>query len=106
MKKILYIHQYFKTPDEGGCVRSYHLAKGLVAHGYEVVLITAHNSNKYEKKDIEGISVHYLPVAYDNSFGFSQRIRSFLRFFRKAVAIAGKEKSISFAYVMPWWLVA
>jgi len=33
---ILYIHQYFKTPDEGGSTRSYYLAKGLVDNGYEV----------------------------------------------------------------------
>ncbi|MGB3466320.1 MAG: glycosyltransferase, partial [Cyclobacteriaceae bacterium] len=100
MKKILYIHQYFKTPEDGGCIRSYHLAKGLIAAGYQVTMITAHNRKNYRHTDVEGISVHYLPVSYDNSYGFARRLQSFFRFFRKAVSIAGKEKDVSLAYVM------
>lgn len=100
MKKILYIHQYFKTPEDGGCIRSYYLAKGLVAAGFQVSMITAHNKETYQRKEIEGIIVHYLPVAYDNSFGFGKRIRSFLKFFARGIAIAGKEKDVQLAYVM------
>ena len=37
--KILYIHQYFRTPQQGGGIRSYHLAKGLVDAGYQVEMI-------------------------------------------------------------------
>ena len=46
--KVLYIHQYFRTPDEGGAIRSYYLAKGMVDNGIEVELITSHNK-KYEE---------------------------------------------------------
>ncbi|MEL6559159.1 MAG: glycosyltransferase family 4 protein [Bacteroidota bacterium] len=99
MKKILYIHQYFKTPDDGGCIRSYHLAKGLIAAGYQITMITAHNEGTYQKKIIQGIHVHYLPVAYDNSFGFIKRVRSFLKFFMRAISLAGKEKDAQLAYV-------
>lgn len=86
--KILYIHQYFRTPTQGGAVRSYYLAKGLVANGHTVELITSHNDNYYLCKEIEGIKVHYLPVPYDNSFGFVKRIWSFYRFYKKAIKLA------------------
>lgn len=91
--KILYIHQYFRTPEEGGAIRSYYLAKGLVEKGYEVEMLTAHDNPSYEKKDIEGFTVHYLPVPYDNSFGFLRRIFAFVKFYllayKKAKAISG-----------------
>jgi glycosyltransferase involved in cell wall biosynthesis len=78
--KIIYVHQYFHTPEEGGAVRSYHLAKGLVNAGIEVDMITAHNQPFYDQRRIAGIRVHYLPVRYDQTFGFLKRSWSFLRF--------------------------
>ena len=33
--KILYLHQYFLTPEQGGAIRSYHLAKALVDAGHD-----------------------------------------------------------------------
>ncbi len=81
--RIVYIHQYFKTPEEGGATRSYYLAKGLVQAGYEVDLITG-DSRHYDLKKIDGITVHYLPVSYDQKFGFTRRVFSFLSFVRKA----------------------
>ena len=81
--KILYIHQYFKTPEEGGSIRSYYLAKGLVDAGHEVTMLTAHN-NFRGVKAIDGIKVHYLPVQYDNKLGFIQRIIAFWQFVRFA----------------------
>ncbi len=78
--KLIYIHQYFKTPEDGGAVRSYHLAKGLVESGIEVELITAGNQKTYDQRWINGIKVHYLPVPYDQKFGFFKRVKSFLSF--------------------------
>ena len=78
--RLIYIHQYFRTPDQGGAVRSYHLAKGLVEAGVEVELITAHSGKTYDQRWIDGIKVHYLPVDYDQKFGFLRRIWSFIRF--------------------------
>jgi glycosyltransferase involved in cell wall biosynthesis len=80
LKNILYIHQYFKTPEEGGAIRSYYLAKGLAEHGYKVTMITSHNQKNKIVKDIDGIEVHYLPVSYDNKMSFFKRIWSFLSF--------------------------
>ena len=97
--KILYIHQYFKTPEEGGSIRSCYLAKGLVDAGHEVTMITAHN-RACEIKKIEGIEVHYLPVPYDNSFGFVRRLWAFWSFVKYAKREAGKLPKHDLAYVM------
>ncbi len=96
--KILYVHQYFNTPSEGGPLRSWHIAKGMVDAGHEVVLITAHNHSSVSTKMIDGITVHYLPVAYDNTFGFLHRIFSFLYFTFLALKISRKETSFDLCY--------
>lgn len=82
--RIIYIHQYFLTPKEGGATRSYHLAKGLVEQGIEVDMISTHNQAYYDLKIIDGIRVHYLPIPYDQGFGFLKRIWAFYRFVRSA----------------------
>ena len=64
MKNIVYIHQYFKTPKESGAIRSYNIAKRMVSCGLHVDMITSHNDAKYKRENIEGITVHYLPVKY------------------------------------------
>ncbi|WP_323755432.1 glycosyltransferase family 4 protein [Roseivirga sp.] len=98
--KILYIHQYFKTPQEGGAIRSYYLAKGLVDQGFEVEMITSHNASIYQKTVIDGITVHYLPVYYSNDLGFLKRIYSFYSFQKKAKQLISKEGlSFDLAYL-------
>lgn len=77
---IIYIHQYFLTPEQGGATRSYHLAKGLVEQGIGVEMISTHNKPFYDLKIIDGIRVHYLPVAYDQNYGFIKRIWAFYKF--------------------------
>jgi glycosyltransferase involved in cell wall biosynthesis len=82
--RIIYIHQYFLTPEEGGATRSYYLAKGMVDAGIEVEMITSHNKSYYDLKIIAGIKVHYLPVIYDQRFGFIKRVLAFGNFVRQA----------------------
>jgi len=96
---ILYIHQYFKTPSEGGAIRSYYIAKGMIDKGHQVEMITSHNHNQYVKQNIEGITVHYLPVKYYNHFGFLRRLYAFLLFAHKAYHLGKKLKNIDLAYV-------
>ncbi len=85
MKKIIYIHQYFKTPEEGGAIRSYHIASGLIDQNIQVEMITSHNKSRYEFKIIDGIHVHYLPIRYSNSFSNTRRIQAFIRFALAAI---------------------
>ncbi len=97
--KILYIHQYFKTPQEGGAIRSYYLGRGLVENGFEVEMVTTHNERAYRKTRIDGITVHYLPIPYSNSMGGIRRIRSFMSFVRQSKKIIKNIKGVDLAYV-------
>lgn len=97
--KLLYIHQYFKTPQEGGAIRSYYLSRGLVKKGFKIEMITSHNSSIYTIKEIDGIKVHYLPVPYRNKMGFVQRIRSFVKFVRLARKTAMNIEGVEKAYI-------
>jgi glycosyltransferase involved in cell wall biosynthesis len=78
--RILYLHQYFRKPSEGGALRSYYLSKALVHAGHTVELITSWNGNDNKTATVEGINVHYLPVAYENKFGVAARLMAFFRF--------------------------
>ncbi|MEI9919392.1 MAG: glycosyltransferase family 4 protein [Bacteroidota bacterium] len=98
--KILILHQHFKTPDTGGAIRSWYLAKGLVEHGHTPVVITAHNETKYLHTFIDGIEVHYLPVAYDNAFDYYKRSVAFLRFVFRSIRIALQIKDVDRIYAI------
>ncbi len=97
--RIIYIHQYFKTPEEGGAVRSYHLAKGLVQAGHNVELITTGNYPTYDQRWIDGIKVHYLPVEYDQKFSYLKRIWAFLDFVKKSKLLLKKLKRPDLLYI-------
>lgn len=73
------LHQHFKVPQRGGAIRSYYLAKALAERGHQVVVLTGHNG-PFKKEVLEGIEVNWLPIAYDNRFGFSARSISFLKY--------------------------
>jgi glycosyltransferase involved in cell wall biosynthesis len=92
--KIIYLHQYFNTPAQGGSLRSYHLAKALVRAGIEVEMITTHSARKYKHTGVEGISVHYLPIPYHNSFNPLQRVWAFLRFLWGSYRLAGSIRQV------------
>jgi len=84
---ILYIHQYFTTPEEGGGTRSYEFARYLVKQGHKVTILTGTESNTplagtKQKKDkyIEGIHVIYLKTPYSNYMSFKKRLYSFIDF--------------------------
>ena len=98
--KVLILHQHFNTPEKGGAIRSYYLAKALVDQGIETVVITGSNDKSYRKENCEGIEVHYLPVAYDNAYGFAARTFSFLRYVRQSVAIAKKIPHVDICYAI------
>lgn len=97
--RIIYIHQYFRTPEQGGAVRSYHLAKGLVEAGIAVDMITTHGQSGYDQRWIDGIRVHYLPVDYDQKFGVLKRIWAFWRFVMQARKLLKKLPRPDLLYV-------
>ncbi len=77
---IRIIHQYFRTPERGGGLRSFYIAKELMRRGYHVSVITATNEDKAHVENIEGIEVHYIPVYYTNHLKFYSRLHAFFRY--------------------------
>ncbi|MBT1697264.1 glycosyltransferase family 4 protein [Fulvivirgaceae bacterium PWU4] len=98
--KVLLLHQHFNTPAEGGAIRSYYLAKALVSQGMQVVVITGYNGQGYRVRNVEGIEVHYLAVAYENRYGFYRRSVSFIRYLLGAVKLAAKFRDADVCYAM------
>jgi glycosyltransferase involved in cell wall biosynthesis len=104
---IVYLHQYFKTPAMAGGTRSYEMALRLVRKGHQVHVVTSStdvtaDSGGWVVEKIDGITVHWLPVAYSNSMGFARRLLAFSDFARKAGKYASKlEADVVFATSTP-----
>jgi len=83
--RIIYLHQYFNTPQMSGGTRSYEMARRFVAAGHEVHMITSsrgRNNNTFwwVEEIIDGIHVHWLAVPYSNKMSFKARVLAFLKF--------------------------
>jgi len=107
---ILYIHQYFTTPEEGGGTRSYEFARSLVKRGHKVTILTGSKLNesmvnKKKKNDeyIEGVHIIYLKTPYSNYMSFKRRLWSFVDFSLRAtlVGIRLKKYNLIFATSTP-----
>lgn len=98
--KVLLLHQHFKTPVSGGAIRSYYLAKALVESNAEVIVITSTNQKKPYSEIFEGITIHYLPIPYNNKYGFFQRIASFIRFTLASIFKSRRLGKIDYCYAI------
>jgi glycosyltransferase involved in cell wall biosynthesis len=97
--RIVYLHQYFVTPDMAGGSRSYEMARRLAAAGHEVHLVTSDQraqpaAARWRETLEAGIHVHWTPVPYDNVMGYRRRMGAFLAFAwraaHKAAALRGE----------------
>ncbi len=96
--RIVYLHQYFHTPEMAGGTRSYQMARRLVTMGHEVHMVTsdqhpAPDAPRWRETVEAGIHVHWTAVPYDNVMGYRQRLNAFFSFAwhaaRKAQALRG-----------------
>lgn len=105
--KIVYLHQYFKTPNMSGGTRSYEMGKRLVAAGHEVHIITSWTEDTehtdWFEENIDGIHTYWYPNSYNNAMSFSERIKAFIKFAQAASlkATSLKEADIIFATSTP-----
>lgn len=92
--RIVYLHQYFKTPRENGGVRSYHFARALASQGHTVHVVTSDTAptarERLTHEVVDGVHVHRIAVAYDNTMGARKRIMAFLRFALSSATISRK----------------
>ncbi|RAW03212.1 glycosyltransferase family 4 protein [Pseudochryseolinea flava] len=98
--RVLILHQHFNTPAKGGPLRSYYLAQSLVDFGFEPVVLTIHNEDRYRIENLNGIEIHYLPIPYDNSFSFFKRSVSFLRYVIAVIQMSTKLRHIKICYAI------
>jgi glycosyltransferase involved in cell wall biosynthesis len=89
---ILYIHQYFSTPQGAAGLRSYEFAKALIEKGHEVTILCSSYSlsdTGLRKKNpkwnvrsglVDGIRVIEYCLGYSNKFSFFKRTVIFLLF--------------------------
>ena len=89
--RIVYLHQYFNTPEMAGGTRSYEMARRWAAAGHDVHLITSRREGatarggSWDTELIDGVTVHWRTVRYDNAMGFARRVVAFATF----AALAG-----------------
>jgi glycosyltransferase involved in cell wall biosynthesis len=79
-KRILYLHQYYHTPAEGGGVRSYHIAQALAAQGHNVHVITTWGGSVKRVMQQGNLRITHLPIPYSNNMTKPERIRAFWAF--------------------------
>lgn len=95
---ILYIHQFFHTPQQSGATRSYWIAQELLNHGHEVTMVTMNTRTVQEtervEKIIDGIKVIYYKEEYSQSMNIIKRLKSYLGFVWKSYKEAKKQKDI------------
>ena len=95
--KILYLHQYFNTPEMPGSTRSYEMARRLAGAGHQVEMVTTSRrpsqrlGRGWQTTETAGFQVHWLHVPYANEFSYIKRLGAFLRF---AVGAAWKAASL------------
>jgi glycosyltransferase involved in cell wall biosynthesis len=87
---ILYLHQYFTTPQTGGGTRSYSFAKHLTDKGHKITMVTSNayikdlnifeNNRLIEKVSYENIDVVAINVPYSQKMSYFERVLSFLKF--------------------------
>lgn len=86
---IIYLHQYFTTPEYFGGVRSYQFAKRLVEKGHQVDLITSSaffpvpRKSRFQwvtRQEVDGIKIHAIHVEYNNGMSYLRRIYAFILF--------------------------
>ena len=95
--RIVYLHQYFITPQMAGGSRSYEMARRLVAAGHEVHMVTSDQAGtgtgRWTESTEAGIHVHWADVPYRNDMPYRDRIAAFLKFAwmatRKARQLSG-----------------
>lgn len=105
-KKILYIHQLFRHPEEFGGTRSYWIAQELIKSGYQVTMLCQKNPLLFPNEkipavstdNIDGIRVIYIRNRFNKTMSLLKKSFSFLRFMLLSARYAFKEKDVDIVY--------
>lgn len=87
-RQIIYIHQHFHPPTEGGGGRPYEFARRLVENGNSVTMIAGGSTRlSYE---VSGFRVEQINSRYSTSMSFMRRLISFAEFMIKASWVSSR----------------
>lgn len=98
--KVLYFHQYFKTPSQAGSIRSYEFAKKLVERGHSVTMVCGISFNLnfpleegtcWHRGSIDGINVIQIDVPLSNDDGVYKRALNFIKFAVQCIKVVKRE---------------
>ena len=111
--KVLYFHQHFSTPAGATGIRSYEMAKRLIARGHQVTMVCGsygggntgldQGFNKGVRRGVvDGIAIIEFDLAYSNKDGFVKRSLVFLKYALKSIGLALTEQcDVVFATTTP-----
>ena len=111
--RIIYFHQHFSTPQGTTGIRSYEMARRLIARGHEVTMVcgryqggqtglTSPFVRDCRRGRVDGIDIVEFDLAYSNSDGFIKRTQTFLKFALRSIALALTEPyDVLFATTTP-----
>ena len=99
MVRVLYFHQHFSTPAGATGIRSYEMARRMVARGHEVTMVCGSYGvgssglagvfcRGVRQGLVDGISVIEFDLQYSNADSFLKRTGTFLSFAFRSVALA------------------
>src|SRR5690606_20976411 len=83
---LIYLHQYFKFPNEMGGTRSYDLATSFLKRGLNVTIVSATSDVKYKNRkrwnvlEKDGLICHYIYLPYGNHLSYIKRSIVFFQF--------------------------
>lgn len=101
--KVIYFHQQFSTPKGSTGIRSYEMARRLVARGHQVTMVCGSYGggetgialpfiNGMRRGVVDGIDIIEYDLAYSNSDGFLKRAMTFVRFAMRSIGVALTER--------------
>jgi glycosyltransferase involved in cell wall biosynthesis len=100
--RILYVHQHFCTPQGSTGIRSYQMAKRLVARGHSVLMVCGAEARAatglsgpfthgVRRGYVDGIEVLEFDLDYSNDHNFLKRTSTFFRYAWRSSLIALRE---------------
>ena len=111
--RVLYFHQHFSTPNGSVGIRSYEMARRLIARGHQVTMVCGSYGGgetgieqlfvKGKRRGtVDGIDIIEFDLAYSNSDGFIKRASTFVKFALRSIGLVFSEKyDLVFATTTP-----
>lgn len=111
--KVIYFHQHFSTPKGSAGIRSYEMARRLLARGHQVTMVCGSYGGGEtglsqpfvggrRRGTVDGIDIIEFDLAYSNADGFVKRGLTFVKFAMRSIGLAFTEQyDVLFATTTP-----